>query len=282
MSKKILIRADSSSKIGLGHIKRDLVYAKKYLSSYDVSFACVRLDGDIVDEIPYKVIELEDDSLDKLLDKLDFFDELIIDHYDISFFDQKKIKSCFPKLLLKVFDDTYERYYCDEIINHNLGAKKSRYSLESFTKVNLIEPLIRDEFYRAKKLNLKKDGVFLSLGGSDSENLTLKILKILKPLNIKINLATTSSNKNLKQLKLYVNKNRFVKLFIDSDVALVMAQSTKGVVTPSVMASEAIFMGLDIVCVRVASNQDEIYKYLKQNRYKCIDKRDIKRLKCLV
>ena len=207
---------------------------------------------------------------------------MIVDHYDISFTDQKKIKDTYANLVLKVFDDTYERHYCDEIINHNLGSKKNRYILESFTKVNLIEPLIRDEFYKAKKLNLKKEGVFLSLGGSDSKNLTLKILKILKPLNIKINLATTSSNQNLKQLKRYINKNRWVKLFVDADVALVMAQSKKAIVTPSVMASEAIFMGLEIVAVQVVNNQAEIYKYLKQNRYKCIKMRDIKRLKCLV
>ncbi len=41
-------RSDSSSQIGFGHIKRDLVLAKQYS---DVSFACLPLEGSLIDEI---------------------------------------------------------------------------------------------------------------------------------------------------------------------------------------------------------------------------------------
>ncbi|PVX05124.1 UDP-2,4-diacetamido-2,4,6-trideoxy-beta-L-altropyranose hydrolase, partial [Campylobacter jejuni] len=43
---KVLFRSDSSSQIGFGHIKRDLVLAKQYS---DVSFACLPLEGSLID-----------------------------------------------------------------------------------------------------------------------------------------------------------------------------------------------------------------------------------------
>lgn len=52
---KVLFRSDSSSQIGFGHIKRDLVLAKQYS---DVSFACLPLEGSLIDEIPYLFMSL--------------------------------------------------------------------------------------------------------------------------------------------------------------------------------------------------------------------------------
>ncbi|HFP7834855.1 TPA: UDP-2,4-diacetamido-2,4,6-trideoxy-beta-L-altropyranose hydrolase, partial [Campylobacter jejuni] len=77
---KVLIRSDSSSQIGFGHIKRDLVLAKQY---DDVSFACLPLEGSLIDEIPYPVYELSSESIYELINliKEEKFELLIIDHY---------------------------------------------------------------------------------------------------------------------------------------------------------------------------------------------------------
>ena len=53
---KVLFRSDSSSEIGFGHIKRDLIFAKQY---EDVSFACLDLEGSLIDEIPYPVLKIK-------------------------------------------------------------------------------------------------------------------------------------------------------------------------------------------------------------------------------
>ena len=50
----ILIRADSSSQIGLGHIMRDLVLAQQYPND-TITFACLDLAGNMMDNISYRV-----------------------------------------------------------------------------------------------------------------------------------------------------------------------------------------------------------------------------------
>ena len=109
--------------------------------------------------------------------------EVIVDNYNFSYENEKEFKKLFPKIKLIVFDDTYEKHFCDEIINHNLGAVKEKYKNPEIVKI--IKPLIREEFYKAKRKKLKKEGIFISLGGSDAKGLTLKVLKLLKPMKIK-------------------------------------------------------------------------------------------------
>ena len=96
---KTLVRADSSSKIGHGHIRRDLLLAKKFSN---ISFASLRLDGDIFDEINYPKFSLTSGEIDELCEliKDNKFELLIIDHYGFSFEDERAIKK---KLALKFY-----------------------------------------------------------------------------------------------------------------------------------------------------------------------------------
>ena len=121
MDKRVLFRADSSSSIGLGHIKRDLVYASR-LQTKDIAFATRELEGNINHLIPYPVHILKSTDIDELvrLCKALKIEKLIIDNYTLSYEDEKRIKELCD-LELSVFDDTYEKHYCDEVINHNLG-----------------------------------------------------------------------------------------------------------------------------------------------------------------
>ena len=53
---KTLIRADSGSKIGHGHVRRDLILAQNFK---DVSFACIDLPGSPAGEISCPVFTLK-------------------------------------------------------------------------------------------------------------------------------------------------------------------------------------------------------------------------------
>ena len=193
--------------------------------------------------------------------------QVIVDNYEFTIGYQKKFKKLFPKIKLSCFDDEYKEYYCDEIMNHNLGVNINRYKNPKIVKV--ISPLIRDEFKAIKKKRYKKEGIFISLGGSDTSGLTLKILKLLK--NKKINLYITITNQNLKQIKRYAKIHKNIKLYINQDISEGMTKSGFGIITPSVISYEALYMELPFIAIQTADNQKEVVRYLRKKRIKVIN-----------
>jgi len=259
-----IFRVDFGSKIGLGHLKRSLVYAKRFDEVIYISKSDKNL-------TPYKLITIKDEE--EFFSKVKELQpkEVVVDNYAFNLNHQKRFKTLFPHIKLSIFDDEYKEYFCDEIINHNLGVNKSKYKTPN--KVKIIPPLIRDEFKKEKKRRYKKEGIFISLGGSDAFGLSLKVLKRLK--NFQINLYITSQNKLLKKLKRYAYLHKNISLHIDEDVAKGMAKSCFGIITPSTIAYEAIYMDLKFIAIQVAKNQDNLVKYLKKKRYKIFQKREL-------
>jgi UDP-2,4-diacetamido-2,4,6-trideoxy-beta-L-altropyranose hydrolase len=280
MLKKILFRADSSSRIGLGHIKRDLVLASR-LDSDEIHFAAQELPGNINHEIPYPVHSLRTanvQELIKLCKHLDI-DHLIVDNYEFTLEDEKKIKAeC--SVRLSVFDDTYQEHFCDEVINHNLGsrAKKYLHKVPSFCKISLISPLIRQAFFEERQHTRSKEGLFLCLGGSDFSNITLKALKVLKRHRFHINVALSSSNPNLPTLEAYANVNRWIRLHVDGDIPRLLNSCELAIVTPSVLAAEALFMNASIIAIQTAENQIEVTKFLRRKRITTLKSTQIHKL----
>jgi len=209
-----------------------------------------------------------------VLDRLKI-DMLVIDHYEIGYSFEKKLKENNPYLNLMVLDDLYKKHYCDILLNHNIYADSQRYKdlVPEFCELRCGKKymLIRDEFFEAKKLPKNKNEkftIFLAMGGADTANLNTKILKILEKLNVKVNLVTTSANKNLEGLKKYCANKNWIDLQIDSkNIAKIMRNSDFAIVTPSVVLNEVFFMELPFLAIRIASNQDVMVEYLKKRGY---------------
>jgi len=286
--KNILIRADSSSTIGTGHIMRDLVLASHYKDAR-ITFATQELEGNInerVLEAGYTLEILSSNEIEefiKLIEELEI-DLVIIDHYGIDYKFEKKLKKLNPKLKILSFDDTYEKHHCDILLNHNIYADKKKYKSlvpkECELRCGSEYTLIRDEFIEAKA----QKTIFLAMGGADTANINLKILKVLKNFeNIKVNVVTTTANKNLEELKKYCKNKEWIKLSINSnEIAQLMNQSDFAIITPSVTANEAYFVGLPFMAIKTAENQKYMYKYLKENNYLILKKFDEKKLKNLL
>jgi spore coat polysaccharide biosynthesis predicted glycosyltransferase SpsG len=80
-----------------------------------------------------------------------------------------------------------------------------------------------------------------------------------------VHLLTTKANKNLNKLKKYSKNKDWIKLHINSTkVATLMAKSDLAIVTPSVTLNEVFFMGLKFIAIKTASNQQEMYNYVKR------------------
>lgn len=266
---KVLFRSDSSSQIGFGHIKRDLVLAKQYS---DVSFACLALEGSLIDEIPYPVYELESSSIYELIDliKEKKFELLIIDHYDISCDDEKLIKLETGVKILS-FDDEIKAHHCDILLNVNAYSKASDYEgLVPFRcelRCGFSYALIRDEFYQESKIKREKIwDYFICMGGTDIKNLSMQIASDL-PKNKKIAIATSSSNKNLKKLEKFTQDHKNVKLFMDEEISKLMNESTRLIISASSLVNEALLLKANFKAICVAKNQEKLANWLTKKGY---------------
>lgn len=299
----ILIRANSSSYIGIGHIMRDLVLVKQY-SNDNIIFATENLDGNInhkIIEAGYKIELLKSNSFDELnelIKKLNI-DMIIIDNYEINYNFEKNLKELNPSLKIFVFDDTYEKHFCDILINHNISANEKKYKnlvpnnceLRCGSKYTLL----RDEFLEVKKQknSIKKDKkiktIFVAMGGADHSNINIDILKVLNKVrkknkrNIKVNIVSTNANKNLEKLKDYCKNKKWINLDINSkQIAKLMSESDFAIVTPSVTVNEVYYLKLPIIAIKTADNQIDIYRYLKKKRFSVLKKFKINKLVKLI
>lgn len=268
---RTLIRSDSSSTIGLGHVMRDLVFAKSLEG--EVIFACQNLEGNIISSIPYEVKILKSNDVDELekLIKALHVKLLVIDHYGIDAQFEQKIKEA-TKVKILSFDDTYEPHHCDILLNHNLCADATRYKNLVPKKCELrcgsLYTLIRNEFKEEKKQTCEKIyDVFIAMGGTDATNITLDILKTL-PKELQISVLTTTANAHLHELQNYVQGKPNIVLHVNSnEVAKLLHQSRLAIVTPSVMVHEVLFMEVPFIAIKVASNQDDMFAYLQKQEY---------------
>lgn len=285
----ILIRADSSSSIGLGHIKRDLVLAGKHCKEH-VLFACCRLPGNaihLIKEAGFPVHILASDSPDVLIALIQSVkpELLIIDHYGINRSQEQQIKAA-TGVKIMVLDDTYEAHECDILLNHNIGADARRYK-------GLVPPgskvlcgshygLIGLEFHMLRRKPVAGH-VLVCMGGSDPKGMNIKVAALLERKGYTCVIATTTANADLTRIQRVVSKHLRIKLIIDTpSMAGLMKKAMFAVVTPSVLAQEAIAAQLPIIAIQTADNQQLITQALQRLRIPVLSRWNPKKLDLLV
>jgi len=294
MIQNILIRADSSSIIGTGHIMRDLVLAEQFDNS-NIIFATQNLSGNINHKIIEKNYTLEilksNDikELTSLVNRLDI-NMIVIDHYSIDYKFEKKLKDLSPNLKIFALDDTYEKHYCDILLNINLYADINRYTdlVPNYCELRCGPKymLLRDEFIEEKEKGRqhKNDkmhlNIFIAMGGADHSNINIKLLKVLKEFsNLEIHIVTTLANKYLEELKNYVAFMRNTTLHINTNIiAKLMNEADFAIITPSVIMNEVFYLKIPFIAIKTADNQRYMYKYLVKYNHKVSQKFDDKEL----
>ncbi|KAF3978466.1 MAG: UDP-2,4-diacetamido-2,4,6-trideoxy-beta-L-altropyranose hydrolase [Methylococcales symbiont of Iophon sp. n. MRB-2018] len=276
----ILFRVDSSSTIGLGHLMRCLVLAGQYKTD-NIIFAAQDLGGNVNQKIiatGYQLNTLASNKADELITIIKnlSIDMVVFDHYQIDYKFEKNIKD---KTAVKIlsFDDVYDRHYCDILLNHNIYAKKEQYKnlVPDFCEIRCGAKytLIRDEFRKIqpknRQINKINPSVFVAMGGSDTANISLKVLKVLiKFSQITVNLATTNANPNINTLLDFAKQHKKINIHINhSSIAELMDNSDFAVITPSVTSQEIIYLNLPFIAIKTADNQLYLHQYLQEKSY---------------
>jgi UDP-2,4-diacetamido-2,4,6-trideoxy-beta-L-altropyranose hydrolase len=260
MIKRLLIRADSGTEKGSGHIMRCLSLAK-CLKSIDISFICRTMPGNFCDfieqngfhvyrlpsnssldasNLPVDIKSDIDDTVEIIKKNEIMPDGIIIDNYDLDYQWESAIRQYTNKII--VIDDLANRKHdCDMLIDQNLYPDMNiRYrNLISQNCIHLLGPkyaLLRPEFREARKNLRVREGkinsILISFGSSDPTNETLKAIDALQQFqnSIKVDVVIGISNPHKKLIKetcsilpnvtYHYQTDKISELMINADISI--------------------------------------------------------------
>ena len=291
---KIGIRADSSFKIGTGHIHRCLPLSKEFKKKNVKTYFLTRnLPGNINSRIKKNGFEIKNikipnrkrvSTFSKKQVNLDANKTILyvkklniklifVDHYFINKEWEKKV-SRFCKVAL--IDDFLKRKsFCDYYINYHLLTDRRNISKKFLKKKckKILGPryaIIKN--IEKKKIRHKiKPLIFVFMGGIDSKDYTSKIIYFLKNEKFekyKIIILVGEKNLHKKKILLLVknNKNFLVKIGKLKNLFYFFKKSSLVISGAGVTMYEHLYAGSNSLVIPQSDLQKKIYAYSEENK----------------
>jgi len=269
MSSDIFFRNDSNATIGLGHLVRSLALAQMLKDDFNVIFACQDIPENMVTVIKEKgfsCLRIVNEA--QFFSQIKFGDIVVLDGYQFDTEYQKIIKSSGCKLVC--IDDLHnQEFFADLIINHSPGVLPQDYLAQTYTKfaLGLEYALIRPKFLEQAKLERtieKLDTIFICFGGSDPNNFTLKILKVVLGFERfkKVLVVTGSEYQSTECIKAIVDTDSRVEHFQnvgETQMLSIMLRAEFAIVPASSISIEILHVGLILFTGITIDNQKNIY-----------------------
>lgn len=283
MNSPIIIRADASTRIGTGHVMRCLALAQAWQDSGGRAAFAMGMDAPaLVDRLTSEGMEVvhlsaepgssEDAGMTADLAKRMGAGWAVVDGYHFGSDYQRIIKESGLRLLFIDDNGHADHYYADVVLNQNLHANEELYrKREPYTKLLLGTDyvLLRREFWpwRGLKREIPEVArkVLVTLGGSDPDKVTLKVIKALQQIEqLEIVAVIGGSNLHYEELLSGLESNcstdlkkdvkNMPELFAWADLAISSAGTT---------AWELAFMGLPSLVLILAENQVNVAEQLE-------------------
>lgn len=201
MMNNLLIRVDSTYESGMGHFMRTLALAQKWQKERDDIYFLIN-DNDnlkkrvLAENMKYVVNPFKSGSNEDSHFLIDIVNEkniswVIVDGYVFKEDYFRFLRENNINFLIFDDDGKKSRYDSNIVLNQNLHGKKEWYSFkkEIYTKllIGTDYTLLRNEFLQfqgyKKIIKDKASNILITLGGSDVNNYSLDILKILNNIN---------------------------------------------------------------------------------------------------
>jgi UDP-2,4-diacetamido-2,4,6-trideoxy-beta-L-altropyranose hydrolase len=282
--RRLLIRADASRNIGSGHVMRCLALAQEWKSNGGSATFLSYTESDSLREqieaagIDFLALEqphpypADLQTMSSLL-RNQSFSHVALDGYNFDPIYQEAVRALGCRTLL--IDDYAHQpaYRTDILLNQNLGANTLTYHCDPET-VLLLGPtyaLLRPEFmiWRGwhREIPAVAQKILITMGGSDPDNVTLKVMQALRQSNVdglEALVIVGANNPHCQQLeaearclsdkehtdhlsiKLVRNPANMPELMAWADVAVSASGST---------CWEMAFMGLPSILLILADNQ---------------------------
>jgi len=284
-AEKLVIRADASTQIGTGHVMRCLALAQAwydrggqsiFIMATEAPALAARLKSEGI-EVLYLAVQqgsVDDAAQTSKLAQQMNTSWVIVDGYHFGSDFQRIIKDSGKRLLFIDDNSHTDHYYADIVLNQNIHANESLYqNREHYTKLLLGTRyvLLRREFmkWRGWKRETPETGckLLITLGGGDSDNVTLKVIHALQQLKIndlETIVVVGGSNPHFKELQSSIrNLPLTIRLKHNvTNMAELMAWADVAISSASTTVWELVFMGLPSLVLVLANNQRFIAELL--------------------
>ncbi len=274
----LIIRADASTHIGTGHVMRCLALAQTWQDTRgDVLFAMamespvmearLKSEGIEVASLPARVGSASDATQTTDLARQRGASWIVADGYRFGTAYQRAVKDSGLGLLL--IDDIghEDHYYADIVLNQNIDAEEGMYeSREPSTRLLLGTRyvLLRREFLKwqgwKREISPAARRLLVSLGGSDPDNSTLKVIQALRHVatdGVEVFVLAGPSNPHYDKLRTAV-ADLSCPVRLESGVANMaelMAWADLATTAAGITSWELAFMQVPSLIIVTADNQ---------------------------
>lgn len=268
----VVFRVDAVKNIGMGHLMRCIALSEEIIRNGGTCYFISKINspvlknkvkntGIILEDVDRKISWDEDCEFVANFCKKKGINWVVTDHYGITEEYIKNLKE--EGLFVLSIDDTANIvYYSDIVVNQNVGAEKLDIKKDGKTKL-LLGPkylILRDELLSAPRKKPKDvvKNILVTLGGSDKNDVTAKIVESLKNKNRDITYTIVVGPLNDKKIsdentELLHSPKNMAKIYSKSDIAISSGGTT---------CYELLFFGIPNIIVAIAKNQINIAKNL--------------------
>ena len=264
MKKKIIVRADGNSKIGIGHITRCIYFIENIKGISDIVYCFTKnsLIKEFLISRDYSTYEIEpnlliEQEMNRLLSLSP--DLLILDIRDKPNEYYKSFSKNFEKVLR--FDDSSKSIsiYSNFYLNYNLYAEEIKFNLNNSNcelflgpEYYILNPIFKKYENYERIFKKRARNILLTMGGGDPKDLTVKILNsIIEIKDIHINTILGKLYSKVNEIKI-LKRNSPDKLSIFYDVnnmPEMMAKNDLIITTGGNTSFEAAYMGIPGVLI---------------------------------
>ena len=288
---KLFIRADATTQIGTGHIMRCIALGQAwrdqggevtFLSRCDSEHLRQRIIAEGFDLISIDECHPHPSDLDQIFEILNrhvpcaqpYAEKLwlCLDGYHFTPDYQKAIRDVDIRLL--VIDDMNHlpHYHADILLNQNIHAPDLHYNCAPDTTLLMGTSyvLLRREFlkYRGFKRQVpqKAKNILVTMGGSDPDNVTLKVIQAIKFLedsSLKVKVVIGPTNPNIEAIRSFLHpKPCSFQVIFNPNMPDLITWADLAISAGGSTCWELAYMGLPNLVIVLAENQKHVAKYL--------------------
>lgn len=272
--KTVLIRADSSASIGIGHISRCMGLAQAFAyHGKEVVFVSKPLPGNInylVQREGFQVLETPDDDIHFIESIAESIkpEWIVLDHPQTTLEYESKVRSA-TGAFVAVIDGQFRQHECDMLVNPNCYATVPNCVGTVPVGCRILAGynyyILRDEFIE-RESSMIQDSTFhilVTLGGADPENATLAVCRALGSvdfgdLETTFDIVIGPANLHAAEIRSLIeteNDNRFQLFEKPADLFDLIDGSRLCITAGGITMGEVIYLEKPVIGLVIADNQ---------------------------